>query len=64
MLEDEYPAKEVKPPPVKDPVVYPEPVEGQGLDWVDTFTHATAPVPPAQMYPVGQGAHWKFKAGG
>ena len=32
MLEDEYPAKEVKPPPVKDPVVYPEPVEGQVLD--------------------------------
>jgi len=49
---------------VKDPVVYPEPVEGQGLDEVDTFTHAAAAVPPAQMYPVGQGAHWKFKAGG
>ena len=49
---------------MKDPVVYPEPVEGQGLDEVDTLTHATAAVPPAQMYPVGQGAHWKSKAGG
>jgi len=49
---------------VKDPVVYPEPVEGQGLDTEEIFTHATAAVPPAQMYPVGQGAHWKFKAGG
>ena len=54
----EYPATEVKPLPVKDPaVVYPEPVEGHGLFVAETLIHATAPVPPAHIYPIGQGAH-------
>jgi hypothetical protein len=44
-----YPAKPVNPPPVYDPVVYPVPVEGHGLIDDDTFTQATAFVPPAQM---------------
>jgi len=57
ICEDDSPASPVKPLPVKKPVVYPVPVEGQVEVAKEILINAAAPVPPAQMYPVGQGAH-------